>query len=151
MVFGLSLSLLLLCAPFLGLGALMIKIDSKGPVSFKHSRGGKGERACCMYKFRSMYADAEEKHEELENIYGSEDAILRLPEDTRVTVCGRFLRRCSIDEIPQLVNVLKGDMSLVGPRPHMFSEVARYHEWHRLKFDVLPWITGLTQVSGRKT
>ena len=147
---GLSLSMLLLFAPFLGLVALMIKIESKGPVIFKHSRVGKGERLFCMYKFRSMYADAEEKHEELENIYGSEDAILRLPEDTRVTLCGRFLRRFSIDEIPQLVNVLKGDMSLVGPRPHMFSEVARYHEWHRLKFDVLPGITGLTQVSGRK-
>jgi exopolysaccharide biosynthesis polyprenyl glycosylphosphotransferase len=147
---GLSLAILVLCAPFWGLAALAIKLESRGPVIFKHARVGKGERVFDMYKFRSMYADAEQKRSALENQHSSEDALLRLPRDERVTLFGRFLRRFSIDEIPQIINVLKGEMSLVGPRPHMPSEVARYKEWHRLKFDVLPGITGLTQISGRK-
>ncbi|MBT4976709.1 MAG: sugar transferase [Gemmatimonadetes bacterium] len=83
-------------------------------------------------------------------MHGSADALLRVPDDVRVTRVGRLLRRFSIDEIPQIYNVLKGDMSLVGPRPHMPSEVAQYKDWQRRKFDVLPGMTGLTQVRGRK-
>ncbi len=82
--------------------------------------------------------------------HNSGDALLRLPQDARVTSLGRVLRRLSLDEIPQLINVIKGEMSLVGPRPHIPSEVAHYKDWHKRKFDVMPGITGLTQVSGRK-
>jgi exopolysaccharide biosynthesis polyprenyl glycosylphosphotransferase len=147
---GLSLFVLIFFAPLWCLVAIGIKLESRGPVIFRHSRVGKGERLFSMYKFRSMHADAEERRKELEEGHAIEDALLRLREDVRVTRLGRLLRRFSIDEIPQLVNVLKGEMSLVGPRPHMPEEVARYKEWHRRKFDVLPGITGLTQVSGRK-
>jgi exopolysaccharide biosynthesis polyprenyl glycosylphosphotransferase len=147
---SLSFLVLFLFAPFWGLVALAIKLGSRGPIIFKHERVGKGERIFAMYKFRSMYADAEGRRKELEQVSGSADALLRLPLDDRVTPLGRLLRRFSIDEIPQLLNVLKGEMSLVGPRPHMPSEVARYQEWHLRKFDVLPGVTGLTQVSGRK-
>ena len=104
-----------------------------------------------MYKFRSMYANAENKIDMLkEPLKCQEDPILRLKKDPRVTKVGHFMRRFSLDELPQVINVLKGDMSLIGPRPHMPSEVAFYKEWHKKKFDVLPGITGLTQVSGRK-
>ena len=103
-----------------------------------------------MCNFRSMYDDADARRRELERQHVFTDALSRLPEDMRVTSFGRFLRRFSLDEIPQLINVLKGEMSLVGPRPHIPSEVAQYKEWHKRKFDVLPGITGLTQVSGRK-
>jgi lipopolysaccharide/colanic/teichoic acid biosynthesis glycosyltransferase len=111
---------------------------------------GNGERLFLLYKFRSMYADAENRRAELEKANPHADALLRLPMDDRVTPLGRFLRRFSIDEIPQFINVLKGEMSVVGPRPHLPSEVARYQDWQLRKFDVLPGVTGLTQISGRK-
>lgn len=142
--------IILLCGPFWLLVAIAIRIESQGPIFFKHERVGKGEKVFAMFKFRSMYDDAEARRRELEELYKSDDALLRVVEDKRVTVFGRFLRRYSIDELPQLINVIRGEMSLVGPRPHMPSEVARYKEWHRRKFDVLPGMTGLTQVSGRK-
>ena len=145
-----SLCVLLPLLPIWGLIALGIRISSKGNVFYTHQRVGKGEKIFYMYKFRSMYADADVRRQELEKLHASSDALLRLPEDTRVTPFGHFLRRFSLDEIPQLINVLKGDMALVGPRPHIPSEVAHYKEWHKRKFDVLPGITGLTQVSGRK-
>ncbi len=147
---SLSLGILVLFAPFWGLMALVIRLESRGPVIFRHERVGKGEKVFYMYKFRSMYADAEARRKEMEETNNSADALLRLPQDDRVTPFGRFLRRFSIDEIPQLINVLKGEMSLVGPRPHIPFEVARYEEWQMRKFDVLPGVTGLTQVSGRK-
>lgn len=147
---ALSLFTLTLFSPILGLVAVGVKLESKGPVIFKHERVGKGEKLFYMYKFRSMYIDAEEKRKELEPLSESEDALLKLSRDPRVTSFGRFLRQLSIDEVPQVINVLKGEMSWVGPRPHIPSEVAGYKEWHRRKYDVLPGITGLTQVSGRK-
>jgi exopolysaccharide biosynthesis polyprenyl glycosylphosphotransferase len=145
-----SLLVLVPFSPLWGLIALGVKMNSKGGVFYNHSRVGKGEKVFQMCKFRSMFADADMRRRELEQRHVSEDALLRLPEDARVTSFGRVLRRFSLDEIPQLINVLKGEMSLVGPRPHILSEVAHYHEWHKRKFDVLPGITGLTQVSGRK-
>ncbi len=145
-----AMLVLLVFAPLWVFAALGIVLESKGGVIFKHDRVGKGEKIFSMWKFRSMYADAEQRREEMENLHGSADALLRVPDDVRVTRVGRLLRRFSIDEIPQIYNVLKGDMSLVGPRPHMPSEVAQYKDWQRRKFDVLPGMTGLTQVRGRK-
>lgn len=130
--------------------AAAIRLESRGPALFQQERVGKGERPFQTYKFRSMYVDAEERRRDLEATHGGGDAILRLPEDDRVTRVGRVLRRFSIDEVPQVLNVLRGDMSWVGPRPHIPSEVARYHDWHKRRFDVLPGISGLTQVSGRR-
>lgn len=145
-----SATVLLIFAPIWVLVALAIKLESRGSVIFRQARVGKGERIFYMFKFRSMYADAEARRVELEKENLHADPLIRLPGDDRVTPLGRFLRRFSIDEIPQLVNVMKGEMSLVGPRPHMPSEVARYKDWQLRKFDVLPGVTGLTQVSGRK-
>jgi len=142
--------MLVVFAPVWILVAISIKIESRGKVIFKHPRVGKGEKVFDMWKFRSMCEDAEVRRKELEDQYGSTDALLRVHDDARVTRVGKVLRRFSIDEIPQLYNVLKGDMSLVGPRPHMPSEVAHYKDWQRRKFDVLPGMTGLTQVRGRK-
>jgi exopolysaccharide biosynthesis polyprenyl glycosylphosphotransferase len=142
--------LFLLLSPLLGLISAGIKLDSKGPVLFSHERVGKGEKIFKMYKFRTMFLNAEEKRKDLEVQDKSEDSLLRVSDDPRVTPLGRLLRRFSIDEFPQIFNVIRGEMSLVGPRPHMSSEVAGYREWHKRKYDVLPGITGLTQVSGRK-
>jgi len=147
---AISLVVLLPLLPMWALVALGVKVSSKGGVFYKHARVGKGEKIFQMYKFRSMYADADIRRQELEQRNASTDALLRLPSDARVTPLGRILRRFSFDEIPQLINVLKGEMTVVGPRPHIPSEVAHYKEWHKRKFDVLPGITGLTQVSGRK-
>ena len=137
-------------APVWILVALGISLESRGGAIFKHTRVGKGEKVFSMWKFRSMYADAEARRGEIEEQYASTDVLLRAPEDARVTRLGRLLRRFSIDEIPHLYNVLKGEMSVVGPRPHMPAEVAHYKDWQRRKFDVLPGLTGLTQVRGRK-
>ncbi len=145
-----ALAVLGILAPVWILVALGIALESRGGVIFKHARVGKGEKVFSMWKFRSMYADAEARRGEIEDQYASTDALLRAPEDARVTRVGRLLRRFSIDEIPQLYNVLKGEMSVVGPRPHMPAEVAHYKDWQRRKFDVLPGMTGLTQVRGRK-
>ncbi len=147
---AISTVVILSFAPLWLLVAAGIRLESKGGVFFKHDRVGKGEKVFSMWKFRSMCQDADDRRGEIENLHKSGDALLRAPDDMRVTRIGRFLRRFSIDEIPQLYNVLKGEMSVVGPRPHMPSEVAHYKDWQRRKFDVLPGITGLTQVRGRK-
>jgi exopolysaccharide biosynthesis polyprenyl glycosylphosphotransferase len=147
-----TLSLLVIVAflPVWLVVAAAIKLESPGSAIFAHVRVGKGERLFRTYKFRSMHVDAERRRGELEAAHRGQDAILRMPEDERVTRVGRLLRRFSIDEVPQVLNVLRGDMSWVGPRPHIPSEVAHYSEWHRRRFDVLPGISGLTQISGRK-
>ena len=147
---GISLLVLVPFSPLWVLVALGIRANSKGGVFYKHGRVGKGEKVFQMFKFRSMHAGADIQRIELEQRHASADALLRLSEDARVTTFGRFLRRFSLDEVPQLINVLMGEMSLVGPRPHIPSEVAHYKEWHKRRFDVLPGVTGLTQVSGRK-
>jgi len=147
---GVATVVLALFSPLWLLVALAIKLESRGPVFFRQARVGKGERLFFIYKFRSMYANAEERRAELEKDTPHVDALLNLSMADQITPLGRILRRFSIDEIPQFFNVLKGEMSVVGPRPHMPSEVARYEDWQRRKFDVLPGVTGLTQVSGRK-
>ncbi len=139
--------------PFLLLVSLLIKLSSPGPVLFKHRRIGKGGRRFQAWKFRTMVPEADkklseylQKHPELQEEWERDQ---KLRHDPRVTSIGRFLRRTSLDELPQLWNVLRGDMSLVGPRPIVDDEVAKYADRYRIYQKVRPGITGLWQVSGR--
>ncbi|WP_342044814.1 sugar transferase [Bacillus sp. OTU530] len=130
--------------------AIIIKIeDPKGPVFFKQKRIGKDGKEFYMYKFRSMVTDAEERLKDLLKYNEISGAMFKMKEDPRITKIGKFIRKTSIDELPQLWNVLRGDMSLVGPRPPLPREVAEYttHDMQRLL--VVPGCTGLWQVSGR--
>ncbi|GBC76760.1 UDP-glucose:undecaprenyl-phosphate glucose-1-phosphate transferase [bacterium HR08] len=171
----LSLLALILLSPLLLLIAVLIKLDSRGPILFRQERVGMDGRLFTLYKFRTMRADADEwPHRELmaRAIRGSLRAVSaepspcrsnarhpkqdaprilygKVPNDRRITRVGRWLRRWSLDELPQLFNVLKGEMSVVGPRPPIPYEVEHYSSWHRKRLDVKPGITGLWQVSGR--
>ena len=149
--FLLALLFLILLSPLLLLIALLIKLDSRGPVFFHHKRMGQGGKSLIpILKFRSMVADAEErKNELLQKNERTDGPLFKLKNDPRVTRVGKFLRRLSLDELPQLFNVLRGDLSLVGPRPHLPEEVARYTEFQQRVFAVKPGITGLSQISGR--
>jgi exopolysaccharide biosynthesis polyprenyl glycosylphosphotransferase len=129
--------------------ALAIKLDSPGPVLFGHSRVGLNGRRFKLYKFRSMYRDAEARKGELLKENEHEGPIFKLKDDPRVTRVGRFLRCTSLDELPQFWNVLKGEMSLVGTRPPTPDEVEQYKAWHYRRISIRPGITGLWQVSGR--
>lgn len=140
---------LILLSPLMLIIALAIKLDSPGPVLFRQVRVGKGEREFVMYKFRSMREGAEEELEKLEAQNEAAGPLFKIRQDPRCTRVGRFLRRTSLDELPQLYNVLRGEMSLVGPRPPLPREVARYQPWHRIRLEVAPGMTGLPQVSGR--
>lgn len=129
--------------------ALAIKLESPGPVLFKQTRVGKnGEHFSC-YKFRSMYQDAEERLKELRNQNEADGPVFKMKRDPRITKVGRVIRKLSIDELPQLFNVLRGDMSLVGPRPALPREVAQYNYEQLRRLHAIPGITGLQQVSGR--
>ena len=141
---------LLLAAPLMILIALAVKLDSPGPILFRQRRVGLGRRTFTIWKFRCMVADAEERKQELAhlNIYG-DPRLFKLPRDPRVTRVGQFLRRSSLDELPQLWNVLRGDMSLVGPRPPVPDEVNAYEPHHFARLSVVPGITGPWQVGGR--
>lgn len=144
-----SALLLLLAAPVMAAVALAIKLEDGGPVFFKQTRTGrKGEEFGCL-KFRSMAVDAEERLAALEHLNEGAGPLFKLVNDPRVTRVGRFIRRFSIDELPQFWNALRGDMSLVGPRPALPSEVARYDSDAKRRLDVRPGLTGLWQVSGR--
>ena len=144
-----SLSGLLLLSPLFLIVSLLIKITSEGPVFFKQERGGLYSRKFTMYKFRSMTADAEEKKADLRHLNEMDGPIFKIRNDPRVTGVGKWLRKASIDEIPQLFNVLRGDMSLVGPRPHPVEEVKEYTTWQKRRLSMRPGITGLWQVGGR--
>lgn len=136
--------------PLFILLAILIKIeDPKGTVFFYQTRIGKGEKPFRMYKFRSMISNAEEKLKELLDKNEIQGAMFKMKDDPRVTKVGKFIRKTSLDELPQLVNVLKGDMSLVGPRPPLPREVAEYSDHDKLRLTVTPGCTGLWQVSGR--
>jgi exopolysaccharide biosynthesis polyprenyl glycosylphosphotransferase len=146
---------LLFLAPVLLLIALLIKLDSPGPVFFRQVRMGSRERTFRIFKFRTMAADADERKAEVAhlNIHtrnGGDPRMFKIPNDPRITRVGRLLRRFSLDELPQLLNVLKGEMSLVGPRPLILDEDCEISgEWARKRLDLKPGITGLWQVLGR--
>ncbi|MCG6184553.1 sugar transferase [Anoxybacillus sp. LAT_38] len=130
--------------------AILIKLeDRKGPVFFKQVRVGKDGKEFYMYKFRSMVTDAEAKLQELLKYNEVSGAMFKMKNDPRVTKVGKFIRKTSIDELPQLWNVLKGEMSLVGPRPPLPREVEQYTEYDKQRLLVTPGCTGLWQVSGR--
>jgi lipopolysaccharide/colanic/teichoic acid biosynthesis glycosyltransferase/GT2 family glycosyltransferase len=131
------------------LWAVIIKLDTEGPVLFQQERIGEHGRSFTLYKFRSMHVRAEEAWPELVMTLGLTEPVLKLENDPRLTRAGRFMRRWSLDEMPQFWNVIKGEMSLVGPRPEEPRVVAYYSEWHRRRLTVKPGITGLMQISGR--
>lgn len=138
-----------LLSPLLCLIAIAIKLESKGPVLFKQKRVGLYGKEFYIYKFRSMRQDAEKKLDLIRNLNETNDVMFKMFKDPRITTVGRFIRKYSFDELPQLLNVIRGEMSLVGPRPPLLSEVLMYSDWHYLRFSTLPGITGLWQVSGR--
>lgn len=141
--------ILLLLLPVIPVVALMIRLDSEGPVFYRQERIGMRGRPFRFYKFRSMRADSDRLRADLEARNELAGPVFKMKNDPRVTAVGQFLRRSSLDEIPQIFNVLKGDMSIVGPRPALPGEVARYEAWHRRRLDVKPGITCLWQVAGR--
>ncbi|MGM0838447.1 MAG: sugar transferase [Bacillota bacterium] len=148
-VVGASIGLLLLL-PVLIIISIIIKIeDPKGPILFSQIRVGKNQEEFKMYKFRSMVSDAEEKLQELLKYNEVSGAMFKMKEDPRITKIGKLIRKTSIDELPQLWNVLKGDMSLVGPRPPLMREVAEYTEYDKQRLLATPGCTGLWQISGR--
>jgi exopolysaccharide biosynthesis polyprenyl glycosylphosphotransferase len=144
-----SLSMLTLAAPFLALAAAMIRLDSPGPVLFRQVRVGRNGTHFTMYKLRTMIADAEEQLDSLIDLDALDEPAFKIANDPRVTRIGRLLRRSSFDEVPQFINVLKGDMSLVGPRPEEEAVVALYDERQRQRLRVKPGLTGPMQVAGR--
>ncbi len=137
--------------PFLIVIATIISIESEGPVIYKQKRIGLNGKEFEMYKFRSMRADAEKLLHELLEKNEIGNGMFKMLNDPRITRVGKWLRKFSIDELPQLFNVLKGDMSLVGPRPPIESELQDYKQWHYFRFATLPGLTGLWQVSGRSS
>ena len=141
--------LLVVISPVLAVIALAIKLDSRGPVFYRSMRPGIGGRPFACLKFRTMHSGAEAMQDELERHNEMGGAIFKIREDPRVTRVGTFLRRWSLDELPQLFNVLRGEMSLVGPRPLPQRDYDRLEDWHRKRYLVLPGLTGLWQVSGR--
>jgi len=129
--------------------AILIKLTSRGPVLFKQKRCGLNGRQFVMYKFRSMIDHAEQLRVELQSLNEMDGPVFKSSRDPRVTVIGKIIRRFSIDELPQVFNVLRGDMSLVGPRPPLPEEVARYERWQRRRLSMKPGMTCLWQISGR--
>lgn len=136
----------LLFFPFV---AIAIKLDSPGPVLFSQIRIGRNGRRFKIYKFRSMYVDAEERKKELEKQNEMQGLMFKMENDPRITRMGKFIRKTSIDELPQFYNVLKGDMSLVGTRPPTADEFEKYNQYYRRRISMTPGLTGLWQVSGR--
>jgi exopolysaccharide biosynthesis polyprenyl glycosylphosphotransferase len=146
----LSAVLLVVLSPILLLFALIIKATSPGPVLFKQRRSGLNGQPFTMLKFRSMVTDAEQRKHELEALNEMSGPVFKVTNDPRVTPIGRFMRRFSLDELPQLWNVLRGEMSLVGPRPLPVDEVQRFDDYaHRRRLSVKPGLTCLWQISGR--
>lgn len=147
-----SVILIILLSPIFLIVGIMIKFDgSRGEVFFKQDRVGlKGEKFR-MFKFRSMYPDAERRLEEIKHLNEIEGHMFKIKKDPRVTNIGRFIRAYSIDELPQIFNVLKGDMSLIGPRPPLLREYENYTDYDKKRLSIRPGITGLWQVSGRNS
>lgn len=137
--FTLSLIALLVLSPLLIIVAILIKIGSEGPIFFRQERPGKDQKIFKVYKFRTMVKDAVKQQKVGVEVTGS---------DVRITSFGKFLRRFKIDELAQLINILKGDMSIVGPRPTLPEYIEQYEEWELKRFDVRPGLTGLAQING---
>jgi exopolysaccharide biosynthesis polyprenyl glycosylphosphotransferase len=146
---GVAALILVAALPAVGAIALLIKATSGGSVLFRQTRCGLNGRFFTLYKFRTMVKDAEERRGELMHLNEMNGPVFKLKSDPRVTAFGRFLRKFSLDELPQLWNVLRGDMSLVGPRPPIPEEVARYQRWQRRRLAMKPGLTCLWQISGR--
>jgi len=140
--------LLLLALPVMAACALAIRLDTAGPIVFAQMRTGRDARRFRMWKFRTMVANAEDLKAGLAHLNVLPPPDFKIPDDPRITRVGRFLRATSLDELPQLVNVMRGNMSLVGPRPTSFPATS-YDLWHTQRLDVAPGITGLWQVEGR--
>ncbi len=147
-VLGSALGLLIL-SPLLAIVAVAIRLDSPGPVIFSQPRVGRDGRLFKVYKFRTMVKDADQIKDQVRHLNEAQGPMFKIRDDPRITRMGRFLRRTSLDELPQFWNSLRGDMSLVGPRPALPDEVADYADWHRKRLATAPGITGLWQVSGR--
>ena len=145
-----SLIGIVLSSPIMLIVALMIKLeDPKGPIIFSQVRHGQYPNTFKIYKFRSMYVDAEQRLKELQHLNEQTGPVFKIKNDPRITKVGKFIRKTSLDELPQLFNVLKGDMSLVGPRPALPKEVEQYNEYQMQRLLVKPGITCIWQVSGR--
>jgi exopolysaccharide biosynthesis polyprenyl glycosylphosphotransferase len=144
-----SLVLLVVTAPLMAAVAFAVKFSSRGPVLFRQERIGREGRPFVMLKFRTMVADAQERLADVRPLNDVPGPLFKMRRDPRATRVGRWLRRHSLDELPQLVNVVRGDMSLVGPRPPLRSEVSVYERWHFARLEVRPGMTGLWQVAGR--
>ena len=138
-------------SPVFAFVACLIKLQDGGPIFFRQKRIGRNGVPFTCFKFRSMVPNAEALRAKLakQNVHGEDGVTFKLKRDPRITPIGRFIRKTSIDELPQLFNVIRGEMSLVGPRPAIPAEVAKYTEWQRRRLEVLPGITCLWQVSGR--
>lgn len=147
-VFG-ALILMVALLPLFGAVALVIRFESPGPILFRQKRLGRGGRPFTIFKFRTMCVGAEQEQEQLLHLNERNGPVFKLARDPRHTRVGRWIRRLSLDELPNLVNVLKGEMSLVGPRPPLPSEVQGYQDWQKRRLQAMPGITGLWQVSGR--
>jgi exopolysaccharide biosynthesis polyprenyl glycosylphosphotransferase len=141
--------LLVLLAPLLALLALLVKLSSTGPVFYRQMRCGLGGRRFVLVKFRSMVADAEQRQAELAALNEADGPVFKMRRDPRVTPVGRWMRRLSLDELPQLWNILKGDMSFVGPRPPLPQEVEKYERWQRRRLRMRPGLTCLWALEGR--
>ena len=140
---------LIFLSPLILIVSILIKIESKGPVIFSQRRVGLNGKEFKMYKFRSMVVNAEELKEKLSKQNEMSGPMFKIKVDPRVTKAGKFIRKTSIDELPQLINVIKGDMSLVGPRPSLPEEVAKFEPWMRERLTIKPGLTCYWQVSGR--
>ena len=140
---------LIVLSPLMLVVSILIKLESKGEVIFKQKRVGLNGKEFYMYKFRSMVINAEELKEQLESQNEMSGPMFKIKDDPRITKVGKFIRKTSIDELPQLINVIKGDMSLVGPRPSLPKEVEEFETWMRERLEVKPGLTCIWQVSGR--
>ncbi len=149
MDWAMTVAILIVAAPIMILTALAIKIDSKGPILYRGWRVGRKGRKFLCYKFRTMEDNADARKDSLRQMNERSGATFKIVNDPRITRVGRFLRKFSIDELPQVLNVIKGDMSMVGPRPHPLDDFERYNLQHLRRLDVTPGLTGLWQVTAR--
>jgi exopolysaccharide biosynthesis polyprenyl glycosylphosphotransferase len=145
----LSVFAIIVLSPIFIVTAIAVKLESKGPVFYSQPRASKNGKTFKMYKFRSMCVDADEKLKDLKVLNEKDGPVFKIANDPRVTKVGRIIRRKSIDELPQLINIIKGDMSIVGPRPPLLNEVEQYTPYQMHRLDVISGLTCYWQISGR--